>query len=135
MKSLKRTILAAAAALTAAGGASAGFVPTLAANDAVGTTPRLIVGVYDPAQPVQLEKAAWFWGGNNYCWYPAGWHGPGYYWCGYAWRRGFGWGGSIGWHGWGGGGWRGGHGGWRGGHRGWHGGHGGWHGSHDGRRH
>jgi hypothetical protein len=71
---------------------------------------------------------AQYWGGRNYCWYPGGWRGPGYYWCGYAWRRGYGWGGPVGWHGWGGRGWHGG--GWHGG-RGWHGG-GGWHGGHGG---
>ena len=41
-------------------------------------------------------------GGRRYCFYPDGWRGPGYYWCGYAWRRGFGWGGPLGWRGWGG---------------------------------
>jgi len=41
-------------------------------------------------------------GGRRYCFYPDGWRGPGYYWCGYAWRRGFGWGGPMGWRGWGG---------------------------------
>jgi hypothetical protein len=39
-------------------------------------------------------------GGRNYCWYSAGWQGPGWYWCGYASRRGLGWGGGEGWHGW-----------------------------------
>ena len=67
------------------------------------------------------------WGGRNYCWYDGGWHGPGYYWCGYRWRHGYGWGGGWGWHGWGHG-YR--HGYYRGGyHGGYHGGrHGGWHG-------
>jgi hypothetical protein len=51
-----------------------------------------------------IEKTQFLWGGRNYCWYPDGWHGPGYYWCGYAYRRGFGWGGGPGWHGWGRGG-------------------------------
>ena len=68
-----------------------------------------------------VEKTQYAWGGQNYCWYPGGWQGPGWYWCGYAWRRGFGWGGGEGWHGWHGGGWHGG--GWHGG--GWHHGHGG----------
>ena len=40
-------------------------------------------------------------GGRRYCFYPDGWRGPGYYWCGYAWRQGFGWGGPLGWRGWG----------------------------------
>ncbi len=71
-----------------------------------------------------IEKTQFIWGGRNYCWYPGGWRGPGWYWCGFAWRRGFGWGGGPGWHGWRGGGWRGGGwhgGGWRGGGWGWRG--------------
>jgi hypothetical protein len=62
----------------------------------------------------------YFWGGHNYCWYN-GWRGPGWYWCGYGARRGFGWGGGYGWRGWVHPGWRGGY-GWRRGyawHRGW----------------
>jgi hypothetical protein len=47
-----------------------------------------------------VEKTQFIYGGRNYCWYPDGWHGPGFYWCGYAYRTGFGWGGPIGWHGW-----------------------------------
>jgi hypothetical protein len=95
-----------------------------------------------PAGPLALPSAAsdvqqvqYIYGGRNYCWYGNGWHGPGYYWCGYAFRRGFGWGGGYGWRGWGGGGrgprvgyYRGG--GYRGG--GFHGG--GFHGGHGGHR-
>jgi hypothetical protein len=66
--------------------------------------------------PTNVEQAQFFFGGRDYCWYDDGWQGPGFYWCGYAWRRGFGWGGGAGWHGWGRGG-RGGHVG-RGGHMG-----------------
>ena len=51
-----------------------------------------------PIEDVQL----YVYGGRRYCFYPDGWRGPGYYWCGYAWRRGFGWGGPMGWRGWGG---------------------------------
>src|ERR1044071_7935994 len=47
-----------------------------------------------------VEKSQFVYLGQDYCWYPDGWHGPGFYWCGYAWRRGFGWGGPIGWRGW-----------------------------------
>src|ERR1043165_377344 len=47
-----------------------------------------------------VEKTQFVYLGRNYCWYPDGWHGPGFYWCGYAWRSGFGWGGPIGWRGW-----------------------------------
>jgi len=37
---------------------------------------------------------------HRYCWYPAGWHGPGWYRCGYEWWYGWGWGGYYGWQGW-----------------------------------
>jgi len=89
------------------------------------------VGAGDSA--LAIERAQYYWGGQNYCWYPNGWRGPGWYWCGYALRYGYGWGGGYGWRGWGVPGypaWRGG--GWHGGYPGWHGGgvyHGGaWHG-------
>jgi hypothetical protein len=68
-----------------------------------------------------LQTIQYFWGGRQWCWYFDGWHGPGYYWCGYRWRRGFGWGGPAGWNHWG---WhRGGPGGYRGGRAGFVGGH------------
>jgi hypothetical protein len=102
MKSLLLPAIAAAAVLGFAGTSQAAVV---AAGD--GSPAQLTVGVYNPAQPVRLEQAQFFYGGRNYCWYPGGWRGPGYYWCGYAWRRGFGWGGPRGWNGWGGQGWRG----------------------------
>lgn len=47
------------------------------------------------------EKAQVFvWGGRRHCFYDDAWNGPGWYWCDYAWRRGYGWGGRPGWHGW-----------------------------------
>ena len=55
-------------------------------------------------QIAPVEKAQFFWGGYNYCWYDDAWNGPGWYYCGYAWNRGFGWGGPMGWHHWGHGG-------------------------------
>jgi hypothetical protein len=65
---------------------------------------ELSVGAFAPlaslAEASQIEKAQFFWGGRRYCWYPSGWRGPGWYQCGFAWRRGFGWGGPAGWHGW-----------------------------------
>lgn len=84
-------VLAAGAFTAAAGAASAAPEPTSA---------RLIPGVYVAGDPVSLIKAQWMWRGRRYCWYANGWRGPGYYWCGYAFRRGFGWGGPAGWHGW-----------------------------------
>jgi hypothetical protein len=72
-------------------------------------------------QIAPVEKAQFFFGGYNYCWYPNAWNGPGWYYCGYAWNRGLGWGGGYGWHGWA---WRGGgvygHPGWGYGHPGYH---------------
>jgi hypothetical protein len=50
-----------------------------------------------------IENAAYVYGGHNYCWYDEGWRGPGWYWCGYAFRHGLGWGGAVGWNGWRGG--------------------------------
>ena len=47
------------------------------------------------AQPAQFIYL-----GKPYCWYPYGWAGPGWYWCGYGTRAGFGWGGVYGWNGW-----------------------------------
>src|SRR5271168_421292 len=86
---------------------------------------RLIFAVDRPADQPTLDKVQYFWGGRNYCWYDGGWQGPGWYWCGYAWRRGFGWGGGYGWHSWHGGHGGGGHGGYVGGGHGG-GGHGGY---------
>src|SRR5262249_34901541 len=47
-----------------------------------------------------VDKVQFVWGGKRYCWYNSGWRGPGWYQCGFRWRRGFGWGGPSGWHGW-----------------------------------
>ena len=38
--------------------------------------------------------------GQRYCFYFNGWHGPGWYRCGFANRRGLGWGGVYGWNDW-----------------------------------
>jgi hypothetical protein len=46
------------------------------------------------------ENVQYVYGGRRHCWYPDGWHGPGWYWCGYRLRQGLGWGGPVGWHGW-----------------------------------
>ncbi len=73
MNGLRNTIIGAAA--LAASGAAA--MPQPAAN--AGAPARLIVGGYNPADPVSLTKAEWPFG----CWFANGWHGPGYYWCGY----------------------------------------------------
>jgi hypothetical protein len=46
------------------------------------------------------ESAQFILAGRRYCWYDDAWQGPGWYWCGYAWRQGLGWGGGLGWQGW-----------------------------------
>ena len=48
-----------------------------------------------------VERAQYVWNGRNYCWYDAGWKGPGWYVCSYGpWVSGLWWGGSSGWHNW-----------------------------------
>src|ERR1700730_16106482 len=81
-------IAAASAAATATGGRSeAGVLSPL--------------GLREAADELLLTETVQFtWGGRRYCWYNAGWRGPGWYWCGYRLRRGLGWGGPVGWHGW-----------------------------------
>jgi hypothetical protein len=125
MRTAFKTLLLVTGLATAAGAATAASAYS---------APVLSGAVYRPGDQPVLEKAQYMWGGRGYCWYLDGWHGPGYYWCGYAWRHGRGWGGGEGWNGWR---WQ--HGGYY--HRewhddwhgdwhdrgGWHGGHGDWH--------
>lgn len=123
---MKKLILSAAAALC-----------VVAGSVAAQASPRLIAGVDRPGDGA-LQQAQYIWGGHDWCWYDRGWRGPGFYWCGFAFRRGIGWGGPAGWRGWNSGPrfWRNGSwigptgyrhrewGGWRG-QRDWHGGRGG----------
>ena len=81
---------------------------TAAAGAKADPAPQLIFGVDKAGEMPTLDRVQFIYLGHNYCWYDGGWQGPGFYWCGYAWRHGFGWGGGSGWHGWHGGGWRGG---------------------------
>src|ERR1700684_4291535 len=74
-----------------------------------------VVAAHAAPQLLPIEHVPYVYGGENYCWYDNGWRGPGYYYCGYAFRTGLGWGGGIGWNNWGGGGWGGGGGRWGGG--------------------
>jgi hypothetical protein len=46
------------------------------------------------------ENVQYVYGGRRHCWYADGWNGPGWYWCGYRARRGFGFGGPVGWNSW-----------------------------------
>jgi hypothetical protein len=101
----KRTLIATAASALMAGAAvysAADAAPSLYAAPAPAPAPApLVEAVYAPGGQPLLQNVQYIWGGRNYCWYDGGWHGPGYYWCGYAGRRGLGWGGGYGWHGWG----------------------------------
>ena len=54
-------------------------------------------GGASPAAKSMVEQAQFYWNDHQYCFYEDGWHGPGWYMCGYAWRRGYGWGGGRGW--------------------------------------
>src|ERR1700735_4469725 len=98
-------------------GAAAGSAVWLTSGAQAMPMPQLSTAAADVSP---IEKSQFVSGGRNYCFYLDGWRGPGFYWCGYAHRRGLGWGGPEGWRGWHNGG-HGGHGG--GGYRG--GGHGG----------
>jgi hypothetical protein len=47
-----------------------------------------------------VDQVQYVYGGYRHCWYANGWKGPGWYRCGYHNRRGYGWGGPVGWNGW-----------------------------------
>ena len=49
---------------------------------------------------LSIVETAHMWGNQDYCWYEDGWNGAGWYQCGYAGRKNYGWGGPYGWHGW-----------------------------------
>jgi len=88
-----RFIIVAASALTIGGAL------------AIGTAQAAVQGGADAIRAASengsiTEQAQYRWGGYDYCWADDGWRGPGWYWCGYAYRRGFGWGGPIGWNKW-----------------------------------
>jgi hypothetical protein len=78
----------AAGAIVAATQANAGGFPV---NSMTGVARDLIGQV---AVHVYVHE------GHRYCFYFDGWHGPGWYRCGFAFRRGLGWGGIYGWNDW-----------------------------------
>jgi len=72
---------------------------------AIGTAQAAVQGGADAMRAASengsiIEQAQFRFGGYDYCWADDGWRGPGWYWCGYAYRPGFGWGGPIGWNSW-----------------------------------
>lgn len=83
--------------------ASALTIGSSAINKADAMPPGDMSGVRTAIDDLNIiDQAQYVWGGRRYCWYNDAWRGPGWYWCGYAWRRGIGWGGPHGWRGWGG---------------------------------
>jgi len=79
----------------------AAFLAGASLASEVSAAPLPVGGIAPAASDsLPVEKTQFAWGGRNYCWYPLGWRGPGWYWCGFANRRGLGWGGGAGWHGW-----------------------------------
>jgi hypothetical protein len=125
MKPLFSALVAASALVALPAAAQTSFSATSA-------IPAPAIYIAGDAAP-SLQSVQYIWGGRNYCWYLDGWHGPGWYWCGYRLRRGFGWGGPEGFRGWG----RGGGGHYHGGGGHYHGGGhgGGFHGGHGGGGH
>jgi hypothetical protein len=89
MHSLQKT----AAALVFAGGA-------VGASGSADATPLHKAAIGATTDAGLIQQAQFVSGGRDYCFYPDGWRGPGFYWCGYRWRKGHGWGGGSGWHGW-----------------------------------
>jgi hypothetical protein len=68
-----------------------------------GTAPRVSQVEFAQFNPLDIPAAivgGLMFGGRRYCWYDDGWHGPGYYWCGYGYNQGYGYGGGEGWQGW-----------------------------------
>jgi hypothetical protein len=82
------TLAVAAGALLVATQANAGSFPV---NPMTGIETGLVDQV---AVRVYVHE------GRRYCFYFDGWHGPGWYRCGFAWRQGIGWGGVYGWNSW-----------------------------------
>jgi len=70
---------------------------SLAINSRVEAAP---IGAVAADAMTNVEKTQFLFGGHRHCWYVDGWHGPGWYWCGYRARVGFGYGGPEGWQGW-----------------------------------
>src|SRR6185437_16941552 len=68
-----------------AGAAMLAAVPAQAQENPVGA----VLGA-----AAAIAAAPFMWGGHRYCWYE-GWNGPGWYWCGYGARRGYGWGAAM----------------------------------------
>jgi hypothetical protein len=84
--------------LIGAAAAAALLAPITAGAQPQGA-PQLIFGVDRADQAPAATPVQFLYSGRQYCWYPGGWRGPGFYWCGYSGRQGMGWGGPVGWMG------------------------------------
>src|SRR5271165_2215259 len=81
------------------------LIPSISANPARAGVGDHAGSSFSSLQHSSPVEAIQYYSLNNsdYCWYGAGWQGPGWYTCGYEWDDGLGWGGPYGWNGWGGG--------------------------------
>lgn len=87
---MRTGIMAAAVVLTSV--ATSAHAITIPGSAGLAT----VVQEMDPVEKAQV----FVYSGRRYCFYIDGWHGPGWYRCGFAWRRGLGWGGVYGWNEW-----------------------------------
>jgi hypothetical protein len=71
---------------------------------AIGSSANATIAATDVRAAVDsltlIDQVQFVFGGHKHCWYPDGWNGPGWYWCGYRLRKGRGWGGGEGYRGW-----------------------------------
>jgi hypothetical protein len=79
------------------------LIPSILANPARAGVGDHAGSLFSSLQQSSPVEAIQYYSLNNsdYCWYGAGWQGPGWYSCGYEWNDGLGWGGPYGWNGWG----------------------------------
>jgi hypothetical protein len=63
---------------------AAGFALPLASSAEAAIADSAFASPISSDQLMPIQKAQFVYGGHNYCWYDAGWKGPGWYWCGYA---------------------------------------------------
>ena len=80
--------------------ASAVTLSILAAGGRLAAVPIAAPGAVGADALTLVEKGQFLHHGTPYCWYPYGWAGPGWYWCGHGTHVGIGWGGAYGWKGW-----------------------------------
>ena len=60
---------------------------TVSANAAAAPNSNAIRAAIDDLSMIDTVQV-YIIGGHRHCWYDDAWNGPGWYWCGYGWRRG-----------------------------------------------